>query len=305
MNYTAIYNEDAESPHSDVELPENRRTIIIINCALNAPLMLTSILGNALVLATVMKTRGLQSPSMTFLYSLAVSDLLVGLVVQPLYIANTITFNIPFLKLLTGMMAFYVCGVSLDTVTAISMERLIALLYHLRYSSLVTLARVRYTVVMIWFTKFFSSGLYFWKKRECHFVVAVTTVMCLIISTFSYVKIYRIVRRHRSQIHAQQLAVHNSSNAGNVLHMARLRRSALNMFVFYIVLIICYFPMYILSILHGTSYLNWRTEWDFAHTAVFMNSSINPILYCWRLPELRTAIVKTLRGLLWAQTDEN
>ena len=35
-----------------------------------------------------------------------------------------------------------------------------------------------------------------------------------------------------------------------------------------------------------------------------MNSSINPILYCWRLGELRTAMVKIARRLLFQQTGE-
>lgn len=302
MNYTDQDKNQAANPHSNIEVHVSYGTIVIINCALNAPLMLISILGNALVLAAVKRTPSIHLPSMNLLCSLAVSDLLVGLIVQPLYIANTLT-NIHSLRLVAGMMAFFVCGVSLDTITAISVDRLIALLYHLRYASLVTNSRVRYTVVMIWLINVVSSGCYLWKKRECHLVVAVITVICLIISTCSYFKIYRIVCHHQSQIHAQQQAAH--SNAEHSIHIVRLKRSAMNTFMFYIVMIICYFPMYILSTLHGISYMSWITEWDFAHTAVFMNSSINPILYCWRLRELRTAVVKTLRETLCTQTDQH
>ena len=299
MNFTDTNNDHTESSHSG---EENERTITIINSALNVPLILMSILGNGLVVVIIMKNRSLQSPSMTFLFSLALSDLLVGLVAQPLYIANTLTTNIHFLRLATGMMAFFLCGVSLDTVTAISVDRLMALTYHLRYPSLVTPNRVRYTIMLIWLSKALTSSLYLWKMRECHFVVAFTTVMSLIISTLSYLKIYGIVRRHRLRINAQQLAFRG---AENITHMARLRRSALNMFVFYIVLILCYFPMYVLSTLHGASLLNWKTKWDFVHTAVFMNSCINPILYCWRLPELRAAIIKILREIFCVQTHQN
>ncbi|XP_022783365.1 adenosine receptor A2b-like [Stylophora pistillata] len=302
MNFTDMNNDHTESSHSG---EENERTITIINSALNVPLILMSILGNGLVVVIIMKNRSLQSPSMTFLFSLALSDLLVGLVAQPLYIANTLTTNIHSLRLATGMMAFFLCGVSLDTVTAISVDRLMALTYHLRYPSLVTPNRVRYTIMLIWLSKALTSSLYLWKMRECHFVVAFTTVMSLIISTLSYLKIYGIVRHHRLRIDAQQQAFRGNSNAENVAHMERLKRSALNMFVFYIVLILCYFPMYILSTLHGASLLNWKTKWDFVHTAVFMNSSINPILYCWRLPELRAAVVKILRKIFRVQTHQN
>ena len=187
------------------------------------------------------------------------------------------------------------------------MDRLIALLSHLRYPSLVTKSRVRYTVLTIWQIRGVSSGFYLWKRREYHLMVAVTTVICLIISTFSYIKIYRIVLHHQPQIQVQEQIVQctDSTNVGHTIHMVRLQKSAMNTFVFYIFLILCYFPMYILSTLHGISLLNWITEWDFAHTVVFMNSSINPTLYCWRLRELRAAVAKTLRQLFSTQTEQH
>ena len=73
------HNEDNCSPE----------TIIIISCVLNAPLMLISILGNALVLAAIIRTPSIRStPHMIMLCSLAVSDFLVGLIAQPVYIAH-------------------------------------------------------------------------------------------------------------------------------------------------------------------------------------------------------------------------
>ena len=137
-----------------------------------------------------------------------------------------------------------------------------------------------------------------------NFILSVIIIISLIISTFSYIRIYLIVRRHQLQIHAQQQAV-QSSNAENSLNMARLKRSAMNTFMFYIALIICYFPMYIILTLQVISNKEWQPEWDFAKTAIFMNSSINPFLYCWRLRELRAAVVKTARQMLCKQTEEN
>ena len=72
-------------------------TIVIINCVFNSLLMLISIVGNALVLAAILKTPSLRSPSTVFLCSLAVSDLLVGFVVQPVYIASELVTSIPSL----------------------------------------------------------------------------------------------------------------------------------------------------------------------------------------------------------------
>ena len=156
----------------------------------------------------------------------------------------------------------------------------------------------------MWLISFLVTGFNFWNERAHMFTVAVLILICLLISTFSYIRINCIVRRHQIQIHAQQQAV-QSSDAENNLNITRLKRSALNTFVFYIALIICYLPVYVFFTLYGLSIKEWQTEWQFAATIVFMNSSINPFLYCWRLRELRTAVVKTGRQMLCKETGEN
>ena len=128
--------------------------------------------------------------------------------------------------------------------------------------------------------------------------------MCLVICTFSYIKIHGIVRQHQLQIHVQQQAVENLDIAESI-RMARLRKSAINTFIFYIFMVICYFPQVVLFILFGTIYKNWKAEWSFAVTVVHMNSSVNPILYCWRLRELRAAVFQTVKQLLFKRTEEN
>ena len=62
--------------------------------------------------------------------------------------------------------------------------------------------------------------------------------------------------------------------------------------------------MFVFLTLYGLSTKEWETEWRFSYTAAVMNSSINPFLYCWRLGELRTAVVKTARQMLCKQTEE-
>ena len=219
--------------------------LILINCALNAPLILISIIGNALVLAAILRTPSLRSPSTVYLCSLAVSDLLVGLVVQPVFIA----YELKPLPLVSAtsmlLLIFLACGVSLCTMTAISVDRLLALHYHMRYPNLVTEKRALYAAATIWFSCVLISFLSLWDKSQA--VLAVGILSCLLISTFSYVQIYRIVRRHQLQIHAQQQAV-QSFNAEHNLNMVRSRKSAINTFIDYISLILCYSPVFVYMI---------------------------------------------------------
>ena len=89
--------------------------------------MLVSILGNALVLAAIIRTPSIRStPHMIMLCSLAVSDFLVGLIAQPIYIIEQLTedHTVYYAVVLTGPS---LCIVSLMTITAITVDRFLAL----------------------------------------------------------------------------------------------------------------------------------------------------------------------------------
>ena len=301
MDDTGKDNNGSADYHSDQESPD---TIFKIICFLNVPLMLTSILGNALVLAAIKRTPSIRSTSMILLSSLAVSDLLVGIIGQPIYIADLLTKNSVISKL-SIMVGFSVCAVSLLTITAISIDRLFAVHFHLRYPTLVTKSRVKYIVGIIWFISFVVSGFDLWNKRFYHLLAAPVIFICLIVSTCSYIRIYQIVRRHQSVIHAQQRSVQINNNEGGGKNVVELRKSSMSTFVFYIALVICYSPAYILLTLNGLFlHMRWEPEWNFATTVIFINSAINPFLYFWRLPKLRKAVVNTTRQLC-KQTEEN
>ena len=303
MNTTSKNINGSADLHSENEDNSTPGTIVIINCVLNASLMLISILGNALVLAAIIRTPGIRSTSMIMLCSLAVSDLLLGFIAQPIYIAEQLAED-PFVYHVWKSIGASLCLISLLTITAITVDRFLALHYHMRYVTVVTKSRVKYAVVIVWLISLLASCLHIWSLRVHKLHLGVVVFICVIIFTFSYIRIYLIVRRHRLEIHAQQQAL-QSSNSENNLNMVRLKNSAMNTFVFYIAFIISYFPMFILLSLYGIFNKNWQPKWNFATTLVFSNSSINPFLYCWRLRELPTAVVKTARRMLCKQTEEN
>ncbi len=276
-------------------------TILIVNCVLSVPLMLISIIGNTLVLAAILRTPLLRSTSTLLLCSLAVSDILVGLVVQPVYIANVLAND--SLHNIRNI-ALSACGVSLLTMTAISVDRFLALHYHMRYPDLMTTHRALCISATIWLLSFLLSFITFWSLYAFQFAIAVNSFICLLVSTVCYIKIYQIVRQHQLQIQAQQQAmeIYNTENNQNV---ERSKKSAINTFIYYIVMILCYTPMIISVSIRATSRKRWTDTWVLAETIAFMNSSINPFLYCWRFRELRSAVVKTARQMLCKRTEDN
>ena len=277
-------------------------TVVIPNCILNAPLMLLSIIGNALVFVAILKTPSLRSPSVIFLCSLAVSDLLVGLVVQPAYIAEQIVRTVPTLQKAVGAMGFVGCGVSLCTMTAITVDRFLALHYHLQYPNLMTTSRAIYTIITIWCIITLFSFSILWSLSVYYFFATFCITICLLVCLVCFIKIYRIVRRHQLQIHVQQQAVENSTDT-NKQQIRQSTKSAKNIFIYFLVMILCYTPLFFVYIISSINNLDSMVLWTFPVTVAFMNSSINPFLYCWRIPELRTAVFKTARLLSCRKID--
>ena len=281
MNNTILKNESGSNHSAPTHI------ITIVNCVLYAVLMPVVIIGNSLVIAAILRTPTLRSPFTLLLCSLAVSDLLVGLVAQPLFIAIELKGFLYFLDKIFSLMTYGCCGVSLCTMAIISLDRFAALHYHMRYVTIVTTTRVLYTLVTTWVVIFMSLGIFFWNIIFYFWIASIFIVICFLISSFSYIRIFQIVKRHKAQIQAQNQAIQNTNNNMN---MMRLKKSTMNTFVVYIALILCYFPMFLIFVLMGTNTLEKVTQnWKLYTSIVYLNSFINPILYCWRLSELRKA----------------
>ena len=161
-------------------------TIVIVNCFLNFPLMLISIFGNSLVLAAVIKTPSLRSPSIILLCGLAASDLVVGLIVQPLFIAKELKpFHFP--RQLTKILSVTFCGISFATMSAISLDRFLALRYHMTYTSLNTTSYAKFTLISIWLVNsLLFSGVHIWYKSEQFYISYGLVGVYIIISTIMY-----------------------------------------------------------------------------------------------------------------------
>ena len=306
MNYTD--REKNEFLNGSAKIEDNHGSIetsVVIICVLNAPLMLTSIAGNILVLTAIKRTPSIRSRSITMLCSLAVSDLLVGFIAQPFFLASLLT-RVYVIERMSKITAFCLCGVSLCTMTAISTDRFLALQYPMRYQATVTANQraLNTLVVIIWLGNFVFSGFYIWNWPLYFIMIATGVCLFILVSTFCYIRIYRIVRHHQIQIRAQQQAAQQNTKDGDNSNMVRMKRSALNTFIFYIAMILCYFPIIISLCVAGITSKNLPEVWHLADTVVFLNSTVNPLLYCWRLGEIREAVLKILRQMSRRQADQ-
>ena len=206
---------------------------------------------------------------------------------------------------ISDTVAFAACGVSLLTMAAISVDRFLALHYHMRYPTLMTTYRATLISAILWLISFLLSFLPFWSMDVYYFVIAFSIVVCLLLSSVCYIRIYRIVRQHQLQIHVQQQAVDQSFNTESSRNIHRSTKSAKSTFIYYIVMILCYTPVFIAMSILVISTHHWTKAWNITDTIAFMNSSINPFLYCWRIRELRVKVAKTARQMLCKQAEED
>ena len=218
---------------------EGLHTTFIINCAFNAFSSYTAIAFNIIAIQAMRKTP-LPTPLKTLLMNLAFSDLGVGLLAQPMYVASLF---LKAMKLNTDNYLFNIVSVvvvnilsfaSFFFVTAVSADRFLAIHLHLRYQELVTLKRVVSAVISIWVLSAIFSLLFSF-IFEMAFLAKVSITACFISTTFFYVKIYVAVRRHTSQI--QALQVNELSQNGETASALRLRKSAVSTFYVYVVFV--------------------------------------------------------------------
>ena len=270
----------------------------------NSFLSITAFLGNALILVAFRKTSTLHPPSKHLLRTLTTTDLCVGLIMEPLYVTLLVTimnehWNIcHYVIVAASTVSYILCAVSLLTLTAISVDRLLALLLGLRYKQVVTLKRVYLMTITFCVVSTVSSTLRIFFNAIVFLVYDIIVVsLCLAISLFSYTTIFLTLRHHQNQVqdHVQQ------PNQTNQLNIARYRKAVSTALWLQFMLVVCYLPYVILvtlAIYAGPS-SSVSLTWSYFSTLVYLNSSLNPILYCWKIEEVRQAVKQTIRQLLF------
>ena len=132
--------------------------------------------------------------------------------------------------------SFIASGASLFTMTAIAVNRFLALHDHIRYAALMTRSRAKYSVLALLTAAALLSSSGFLNRNVFESTVAVSISVSLFISTICYIRIYSIARRRQNQIHFQQQAVER-------VNIQRSKKGAKNSFIYYIVMILCYLPL--------------------------------------------------------------
>ena len=119
------------------------------------------------------------------------------------------------------------------------------------------------------------------------FVIIISA--CIITATSLSVKLYLTLRRHINQIQVSQVAQNDQGES-----VQRKRISAMASFYVYLVFIACCLPDICVLIIIAT---NSEPRIDKKHlksytlTLLFLNSTLNPLIYCWKMKRIQQTIV--------------
>ena len=218
--------------------------------AVNILFSITSSLGNILILIALRKVTSLHPPTKLLFQCLAITDLGVGLTSQPLFATVLLTSyrNVHWSVIVIRYLSIIFCGVSMYISTALSVDRLLALLLGLRYRHVVTLKRVRIAVACCWLTVLVTALVIFLTGGKiCPRIVMISTMLSVIISLFSYTKIVLKLRQHQTSV--QENVHQGMANAGGVpINLEQYKRTVVSIALVQIALVACYFPSLIFLI---------------------------------------------------------
>ena len=274
-------------------------------CILNSFLSYTAFSFNIVTINAIKKTSSLSKNLKTLLLSLAISDLGVGLLAQPMYVTQLAvkwkqlnendSFYIGISNahlILTNIFApitFYVLAV-------LCAERFMAIRLHLRYQELVTHKRIASAVISVWVLSGLFSLLRLWTpKMVMYGFFALFACLCYMAATWFSVRIVLLVRKQINVIHILQ--VHQVTRSGQMANVIRLRKFAIASVYLYAIFLVCYLPntCVLLAIASNGPSTSLRHLQFFTMTLVFLNSTLNPLIYCWKMKHIRHTVVNMLR----------
>lgn len=265
---------------------------------------ITAVCGNTFIIASIRRVSSLHLPSKVLLVCLALTDLCVGVITQPLYVAHILfpECHSIGLYLLIGYntTGFLFSGVSMLTITAISVDRLLAVALGLRYRQVVTVWRTRILLVSFWTISMAFGMMFFHYFDVTSYLTVVIILLCILISTFCYVKICYALRHHQVTVQPPAHQGEKRRQRVNQLNVMRFRKTVVSALWVQATFLMCFLPLTIIMILVISSFRTATVFFirDLAISLLFFNSSLNPFIYCWKIKHMRQAVGGTVKRCL-------
>lgn len=260
--------------------------------------------GNSLVVLAVFlnPNKDLRSPFNYFVANLSIADLLVGLITGPLGSIYHILEGIDLLKQrfkdAVHITFFISCTASLLSLTALALDRYLAITYPLIYRAKLSPVRALLVSLLVWIVSILLPMIYFIVGyNKFRFVFANTAIaITLAVLIFTNAKIFKYLRYQVQQWDD----LHDSTEENLVMKQAiKWEKKITKTLVIVLVLFLAfYLPacicIYIINFCTNCDcvFIHWVRDIQFV--LVMANSGVNPFVYAWRLENFRKAFKSIL-----------
>ncbi|XP_044044572.1 trace amine-associated receptor 13c-like [Siniperca chuatsi] len=264
---------------------------------------------NLLVIIAISHFRQLHTPTNTLLLSLAVCDLVVGLLVMPIeglrYIETCWLLG-SLMCALTPYISYCLLSASLGNMVLISIDRYLAICDPLLYSSKITQNRVKIIICLLWACSLVYNGCVLmghlmWQNRfsSCHgeCVVIISRIPSTLDLFFSFVgpcAVMVILYMRVFVVVVSQVRVIRLQTAATTVTAAPTakkseRKAARTLGIVIAVFLMCYCPYYYPTLL-GEDTSTSLSYYAILSWIMLTNSCANPLIYALFYPWFRKAI---------------
>ena len=290
-------------------LLHRHRPVLLAFCVLNLGFAVLATVENVLVIHALRSSSTLPGNLKKMFLSLAFSDFAVGFLGQSMLGIITaimlkmtangnydLDFLCPTLITVCYSVIYFLTCVSFFSIIAIAVDRLLVIFLHLRYHELVTSKRVIFTFASLWMACGVATFIFTQLPNHQIIFVAVIEICGLLVATTAYIYIYRVIRSLTTVHPQREHQPHDHKQNSN-----RERKSASSAFLVYIVFLACFLPNFccIMLLTSNRSKVSFILANHISGFLVLLNSSLNPLIYCWRYREIRRIVKNSLKKLLF------
>lgn len=299
-NYTVGATSSLNSTRHDVCYIESSHAVAL--AVLTVLLAIVGTLGNILVLGAVYTTRALQTISNYILVSMAIADLLVTALTQPLFAvflsagadgscAETVEF-------LFRLFSNASCAASVLNLCVISLERTVIILKPYTYHRLVTKTKFKISLIVIWLIPILYSVMrvVVKKKRVTSMFTVAVMAICFLIIFVSYAII--LVQVHRQRKSTRRLRGSKKTFKKQQKRDDVERRVAMTIAMVIVVFTVMWLPIILLRLKKADD--SFSVAYNWARALALFNSACNPWIYCLRIPEFRRAYKRIALQHRWS-----